>query len=101
MTPRDAVARGIETGDVVRLFNDRGAVLAGAVLHDGLRPGVVRLPTGAWFDPVPHDPGGRPLCVHGNPNTLTAGLPSSASRRAAPAHTPWVRPRSTEEHHHP
>ncbi|WP_327393377.1 molybdopterin-dependent oxidoreductase [Streptomyces sp. NBC_01186] len=83
--PHDARARGIGDGDVVRLFNDRGAVLAGALLHEGLRPGVVRLPTGAWFDPVPQDSGpvprdgdeGAPLCAHGNPNTLTADVPSS------------------------
>ncbi|MGW6268870.1 molybdopterin-dependent oxidoreductase [Streptomyces sp. NPDC055060] len=74
--PTDAAARGIRDGDVVRLFNDRGAVLAGARLSAALRPGVLRLPTGAWFDPAPtHDE--RPLCLHGNPNTLTADLPSS------------------------
>ncbi len=49
--PRDAAARGIGDGDIVRLYNDRGACLAGAVLSDALRPGVVQLPTGAWYDP--------------------------------------------------
>jgi biotin/methionine sulfoxide reductase len=49
--PDDAEARGIESGDVVRLFNDRGACLAGAVVSDAVRPGVVQLATGAWFDP--------------------------------------------------
>ncbi|MET7399583.1 molybdopterin-dependent oxidoreductase [Dactylosporangium sp. NPDC005572] len=75
--PADAAARGITAGAVVRVFNDRGACLAGAVLDDGLRPGVLRLPTGAWFDPV-DEPGGGVLCVHGNPNVLTADVPSSA-----------------------
>ncbi|WP_460494680.1 molybdopterin dinucleotide binding domain-containing protein [Dactylosporangium cerinum] len=60
----------------MRVFNDRGACLAGVVLDDGLRRGVVRLPTGAWFDPV-EEPGGRLLCVHGNPNVLTGDVPSS------------------------
>ncbi|WP_432827412.1 molybdopterin-dependent oxidoreductase [Dactylosporangium sp. CA-092794] len=73
--PADADARGIAAGDVVRVFNDRGACLAGAVLDDGLRPGVVRLPTGAWFDPL--DTGDGVLCAHGNPNVLTADVPSS------------------------
>ena len=73
--PADAAARSIGDGDVVRVFNDRGACLAGAVLTDRVRPGVLRLPTGAWFDPVPgHEP---PLCAHGNPNVLTADVPSS------------------------
>ncbi|MFF2521258.1 molybdopterin-dependent oxidoreductase [Streptomyces liangshanensis] len=76
--PADAAARAIRDGDVVRIFNDRGAVLAGAVLTDGVRPGVLRLPTGAWFDPVPQqDPREPPLCAHGNPNTLTADVPTS------------------------
>ncbi len=68
--PADAAARGIRAGDVVRLFNDRGACLAGAVLSDAVRPGVAQLSTGAWYDPLdPADPDA--LCVHGNPNTLT------------------------------
>jgi biotin/methionine sulfoxide reductase len=68
--PQDAAARGIGNGDIVRLYNDRGACLAGAVLSDALRPGVVQLSTGAWYDP--EDPTSeKPLCVHGNPNVLT------------------------------
>ncbi|KPH97565.1 Trimethylamine-N-oxide reductase (cytochrome c) [Actinobacteria bacterium OK074] len=73
--PLDAAERGIRDGDVVRLHNDRGSVLAGARLTDGLRRGVLRLPTGAWFDPLPGD--GPTQCVHGNPNTLTADTPAS------------------------
>jgi len=68
--PQDALARGIRDGDIVLLFNDRGACLAGAVLSDALRPGVVQLSTGAWFDP--EDPtADKSLCMHGNPNLLT------------------------------
>jgi biotin/methionine sulfoxide reductase len=68
--PQDAAARGIGDGDIVRLYNDRGACLAGAVLSDALHPGVVQLSTGAWYDP--EDPAAdKPLCVHGNPNVLT------------------------------
>ena len=73
--PHDAAAREIRDGDVVRIFNDRGACLAGAVLTDELRPGVVRLPTGTWFDPIETDDG--LLCVHGNPNVLTGDIPTS------------------------
>ncbi len=74
--PRDAAARGIRDGDVVRLYNDRGACLAGAVLSDALRPGVVQLATGAWYDP--DDPAAdKPLCVHGNPNVLTRDIGTS------------------------
>jgi biotin/methionine sulfoxide reductase len=74
LNPADAAARGIADGDVVHIFNDRGGCLAGAVLTEDVRPGVVQLPTGAWYDPSPDEPA---LCVHGNPNAVTADVPSS------------------------
>ncbi|MFF0813982.1 molybdopterin-dependent oxidoreductase [Rhodococcus sp. NPDC003318] len=78
--PADAAARGIGAGDVVRVFNDRGACLAGAVLDEGLLPGVVQLATGAWYDPLdPADP--NSLCVHGNPNVLTPDVGTSRLAR--------------------
>ncbi|MGE5270023.1 MAG: molybdopterin dinucleotide binding domain-containing protein, partial [Thiohalocapsa sp.] len=68
--PQDAAARGIEDGDIARLYNDRGACLAAAVLSEALRPGTVQLATGAWYDPA--DPTAElPFCIHGNPNALT------------------------------
>jgi len=74
--PQDAAARGIADGDIVRLWNDRGACLAGAVLSEALCPGVVQLSTGAWYDP--DDPqADQPLCVHGNPNVLTRDVGTS------------------------
>jgi biotin/methionine sulfoxide reductase len=76
INPRDAAARNIRDGDIVRLYNDRGACLAGAVLSEALRPGVVQLSTGAWYDP--DDPEAeKPLCVHGNPNVLTRDVGTS------------------------
>ncbi len=80
--PDDAGARGIRDGDVVRLWNDRGACLAGAVLSDALMPGVVQLSTGAWFDP---DETG--LCKHGNPNVLTRDKGTSKLSEGPSAHT--------------
>jgi biotin/methionine sulfoxide reductase len=74
--PQDAAARAISDGDIVRLYNDRGACLAGAVLSETLRPGVIQLATGAWYDP--DDPASdAPLCVHGNPNVLTRDVGTS------------------------
>ncbi|MDF3837858.1 molybdopterin guanine dinucleotide-containing S/N-oxide reductase [Cupriavidus basilensis] len=66
----DAAARGIADGDFVRLYNGRGACLASAALSDSVMPGVVQLPTGAWYDPA-IDASGRQICTHGNPNVLT------------------------------
>ena len=74
--PEDATPRGIGNGDVVRLFNDRGACLAGAVVTDRVRPGAVRLSTGAWFDPLDAGEIGS-LEKHGNPNVLTVDKGSS------------------------
>jgi len=77
MHPADAAARSIADGDTVRLYNARGACLASASLGDDVMPGVVQLPTGAWYDPG-HDSQGRPLCLHGNPNVLTRDRGTSA-----------------------
>ena len=74
--PADAAARGIADGDVIRLFNDRGACLAAASLSDAVAPGVVQLSTGAWYDPAPGNER-TPLCVHGNPNVLTRDIGTS------------------------
>lgn len=68
----DAKARGIADGDLVRVWNGRGQVLAGAVVSDGIRPGVICIHQGAWPDP---DEGG--LCKNGAVNMLTKDLPSS------------------------
>ena len=77
MHPLDAAARSIAEGDIVRLFNARGACLAAVVVTEDVRPGVVQLPTGAWYDPA--DPEEEaPLCVHGNPNVLTRDAGTSA-----------------------
>ena len=89
VNPGDAAARGIADGDVVRVFNDRGACLAGAVVSDAIRPGVVELATGAWFDPVdPATPGS--LEKHGNPNVLTVDKPTSTLTQCCAAQTALV-----------
>lgn len=85
LNPADAAARGIETGMLVRLFNDRGACLAGAVLTDAVMPGVVQLATGAWFDPGPNG-----LDLHGNANVLTLDKGTSSLAQAPIAHTALV-----------
>ena len=84
--PEDAAARGISDGDLLRVFNDRGACLAAARLSDRIRRGVVRLSTGAWFDPA--DAGSnRPLEKHGNPNALTLDIGASKLSQGCIAQT--------------
>lgn len=46
----DAAAKGIQTGDTVRIYNDHGAVLRTASCLDLVMPGCVGLPHGAWLD---------------------------------------------------
>ena len=74
MHPDDAAARGIAEGDVARVHNERGACLVGVRVSAGVMPGVARLPTGAWFDPLP---GNERLDVHGNPNAVTQDVGTS------------------------
>ncbi len=46
--PDDAAVRGITTGDPVRVFNDRGSLLAAARVTDRARPGVIVAPSVWW-----------------------------------------------------
>lgn len=42
----DAKARGIKTGDIVEVFNDRGKVVLKAEVNDAIAPGVLVIPKG-------------------------------------------------------
>lgn len=88
MTAADAARRGLRDGDVVRVYNDRGAFLAGVRIAptDTLLPGVVQVPTGAWYDPeVPGAIGS--LDKHGNPNVVTSDRGTSALTQCSAAQT--------------
>lgn len=89
INPQDASARGIRNGDIVRVFNARGQVLAGAVVSDRYAPGVARIHEGARYDP---DKGGdlNALCKYGNPNVLTLDIGTSQLAQATSAHTTLV-----------
>ena len=84
--PADAAARGIAAGDVVRVFNDRGQILAGAVVSDAIRPGVIRVNDDGWYDPIdPREPGS--LCRYGDVNTLTLPIGTSKLAQGNCGHT--------------
>lgn len=74
--PDNAIERGIQTGDVVLVHNDRGSVLAGAFVTDKVRKDVVLIRHGGWFEPQKQADGST-LDVHGNANTLTMDVPTS------------------------
>lgn len=77
MHPDDAAARGIADGDVIDVSNDRGRMLAGVRLSDGISPSVVLIATGAWFDPG-FGKAWQPYDRAGNPNVLTLDIGTSS-----------------------
>ncbi len=85
----DAQARGVRDGDVVKVFNERGAFLAGVIVSDDIRPGVVQIATGAWFDPLVHGQRGS-LEKHGNPNMITLDVGASSLSQGCAAQTASV-----------
>jgi len=81
MHPADAAARGLTEGQMVRIFNQRGACLAGLRISDDIRQGVIQIATGAWYDPD------GDTCRHGNPNTLTPDKGTSSLAQGPIAHS--------------
>ena len=88
----DAAARGIADGDLVELYNDRGAIIVGARVDDGIMPGVVSLYEGAWLS---YDGKGR--CNSGAINVLTSSRPSSGLSQATTANTCLAKLRKAED----
>jgi biotin/methionine sulfoxide reductase len=80
--PEDAALRGLKNGDLVRVFNDRGACLGSVVIDAAMRSGVVQMSTGSWYDP---DETG--MCKHGNPNVLTRDKGTSKLGQGPSAHS--------------
>ena len=86
----DAKARGIAAGDVVRVFNARGQTLAGAVVSEDIRPGVICLHEGSWYDPQKPGELGT-LDKQGDANVVTLDQPlSSRFAQATIANTTLV-----------
>ncbi|SDL34888.1 molybdopterin-dependent oxidoreductase [Aliiruegeria lutimaris] len=92
ISTEDAASRGIEDGVLVELYNDRGTVIAGAVVSDDIMPGVVSIYEGAWPS---LDSKGR--CNSGLVNFLTSTQPSSGLAQATTANTVLVEMRKCED----
>lgn len=86
LSPADALSRGLDEGDLVRVFNDRGSCLAGVRINPSLRTGVAKLSTGAWWDPL-HPGDAAQIELHGNPNTLTRDAGASSLSQGCTAQT--------------
>lgn len=88
ISPPDAARRGIENGDEVFVYNDRGTVRLEAKVTERIAPGVVSIPQGAWYDPRPGSEVGpppeanpdRPVDVAGSVNSLTSLHPSPLAK---------------------
>lgn len=52
INPKDAADRDIKHGDVVKVYNERGTVLAGAYITERIMLGVVSMDHGAKYDPI-------------------------------------------------
>ena len=85
----DAKARNIKDGDVVRVFNDRGQILAGARISDDIRPSVISISEGGWYDPENRGQADS-LCKHGHANALVKDKPTSRLSQSCNANTTLV-----------
>lgn len=85
ISPEDAQLRGIKHGDLVRVYNDRGQLLAGANVNDNFPKGVVRIFEGAWYSPLDETIGS--IDTYGDPNTLTMDVGTSDLSQAPSANT--------------
>jgi biotin/methionine sulfoxide reductase len=86
MLETDAELRNIQQWDIVRLFNTRGACLAAANTSKHIRPPVLELPTGAWYDP--QDPNIKDaMDTHGDPDLLTQDIGASTFSQGCAAHS--------------
>ena len=86
INPIDAKSRNLKNGDIVKLFNDRGACLAGVIIEENVMPGVIQISTGAWYDPENAEKNNS-ICKHGNPNVLTRDKGTSKLGQGPIAHS--------------
>jgi anaerobic dimethyl sulfoxide reductase subunit A len=67
VNPADAAARGLEDGQVVRVFNARGETRLPCRVTVRIMPGVVAIPQGAWWTPSEQG-----IDTRGSVNVLTS-----------------------------
>ena len=89
ISEQDATARGLKAGDIARVFNARGQVLAGVVISADFPAGVIRIHEGAWYSPQEGGKTGT-LCTYGDPNVLSADIGTSQLAQGPSAHSVLV-----------
>lgn len=72
INPKDARDRGIQDGDVVKIYNDRGRLKVRARYTEGIKPGIVNCYQGGWDTVRVHQ------YIEGHPNDLTHQIANPA-----------------------
>jgi hypothetical protein len=80
----DVAVRGIAKGDVVQIYDN------GPVVADVIRPGIIQVATGAWFDPLALAEIGS-FDKHGSPSVLTLTRAHRTWRNARSLRPSWSR----------
>jgi trimethylamine-N-oxide reductase (cytochrome c) len=76
VNPADAASRGLKEKDVVKIFNEVGTTLAYVHITERIRPGVILLSEGSWYQQAtPGD--ATSVDLGGNINTLCGHDPNS------------------------
>ncbi len=102
INPDDAEERGIDNGDLIEVYNDRGSLIGGAKIWHKIMKGVISIQEGVWLS---LDSKGR--CNSGAVNTLTSSIASSGLSQATAANTcvAWVKkcvdPENENRAYHP
>ena len=82
INPVDAELYGIEFGDIVAIYNERGVVLAAAYVTERIVPGTLSIDHGAKYDPIVPgeiDRGGAidTICCHSTTSKNAVGMAMS------------------------
>jgi len=84
MNPADAEARGLKTGDLAEVWNDRGRMHIPVFVTNRVAPGVCAVAQGAWYTPNKEG-----VDIRGSINILTANRPTPLAK-GNPQHTNLV-----------
>ncbi len=89
INPNDAKKFKVRDGEIVEVYNDRGSLLAGVVITNTIREGVVAIEEGAWYSPEDNQKD-ITRCNSGQVNVLTSSRPTSQMAQATTANTVLV-----------
>ncbi|MFC1875613.1 molybdopterin-dependent oxidoreductase, partial [Chloroflexota bacterium] len=70
INPVDAAARGIVDDDIIRIYNERGSVLGGAIVTEKVMQGAIRMDKAGGDDQISPD-----INRGGNPNSINLMAP--------------------------